>query len=179
MMVWGLAWTSCPTRSYLELLHHAVHALQVAAGSGMTPTVTVILAHAWRVPPVAEYGYGYGSLVNTLVILALLAGFHQSGTALGQGLDDALSVTWRLSYALGCVPLAASSTVLVYRLSFLKESRVWQGRASARRCASSVRGCARMRDPRAALQHVQMLIFICLQAVFVYKAQASAHPDVD
>ncbi|KDD76549.1 hypothetical protein H632_c186p1 [Helicosporidium sp. ATCC 50920] len=68
---------------------------------------------------------GWGNLFNTLVILAIMAGFGQYGAPYD---DYALEVTWRLSYALGLIPLCF---ILYWRVFQLKESAVWKGKRAS------------------------------------------------
>lgn len=63
---------------------------------------------------------GWGNLFNTLIILSIMAGFNQYGAPYD---DYALEVTWRLSYALGLLPLGF---ILYWRIFQLSESAVWK-----------------------------------------------------
>ena len=62
---------------------------------------------------------GWGNLVNTAVLCALLAIFGQTGSKYNH---HALDAVWRISFGLGLIPVTA---MLVYRLFFLQESKVW------------------------------------------------------
>lgn len=62
---------------------------------------------------------GWGNLVNTAVLCALLAIFGQTGSKYNH---YALDAVWRISFGLGLIPVTA---MLVYRLFFLQESKVW------------------------------------------------------
>ncbi|KAK9821919.1 hypothetical protein WJX81_006266 [Elliptochloris bilobata] len=64
---------------------------------------------------------GWGNLVNTAVICALLALFGQTGGAGGYQ-AGALAAVWRLSFAVGLVPLVG---MLAYRIAYVKESEMW------------------------------------------------------
>ena len=68
---------------------------------------------------------GWGNFVNTLVIAVLLAIFGQTGVPYN---DTSLEVVWRLSYALGCLPLLF---IFIWRCTRLKESEVWKGKRKA------------------------------------------------
>ncbi|GLI58503.1 hypothetical protein VaNZ11_000236 [Volvox africanus] len=68
---------------------------------------------------------GWGNLVNTAVIIAIMAGFHQYGPKYD---NHALEVSWRLSYAIGLIPLIG---ILLYRIFRLNESAVWQKKREA------------------------------------------------
>ena len=59
------------------------------------------------------------TLVNTAVLCALLAIFGQTGSKYNH---HALDAVWRISFGLGLIPVTA---MLVYRLFFLQESKVW------------------------------------------------------
>lgn len=63
---------------------------------------------------------GWGNLFNTWIILAILAGFGQHEPPYS---DYALEVTWRLSYALGLLPLLF---IWYWRVFQLRESAVWR-----------------------------------------------------
>ena len=63
---------------------------------------------------------GWGNLVNTAVLCALLAIFHQTGNKYNH---HALDAVWRISFGLGLIPVTA---MLIYRLFFLQESKVWK-----------------------------------------------------
>ena len=62
---------------------------------------------------------GWGNLVNTAVLCALLAIFGQTGSKYNH---YALDAVWRISFGLGLIPVTG---MLVYRLFFLQESKVW------------------------------------------------------
>ncbi|GIL71055.1 hypothetical protein Vretifemale_1695 [Volvox reticuliferus] len=68
---------------------------------------------------------GWGNLVNTAVIIAIMAGFQQYGPKYD---SYALEVSWRLSYAIGLIPLIS---ILLYRIFRLRESAVWQKKREA------------------------------------------------
>ncbi|GLC45588.1 hypothetical protein PLESTB_000874300 [Pleodorina starrii] len=68
---------------------------------------------------------GWGNLVNTAVIIAIMAGFNQYGPTYDK---HSLEVTWRLSYAIGMIPLVG---ILLYRIFRLRESAVWQHKREA------------------------------------------------
>ncbi|KXZ43854.1 hypothetical protein GPECTOR_79g133 [Gonium pectorale] len=70
---------------------------------------------------------GWGNLVNTAVIIAIMAGFHQYSAPYD---NHALEVTWRLSYAIGLIPLIG---IMLYRIFRLRESAVWQKKREALR----------------------------------------------
>lgn len=63
---------------------------------------------------------GWGNVVNTAVLCALLAALGQTGRAAYSA--GALTVAWRLSFAVGLAPLAG---MLAYRLLYVKESELW------------------------------------------------------
>lgn len=63
---------------------------------------------------------GWGNLVNTAVLCALLAIFHQTGNKYNH---HALDAVWRISFGLGLIPVTG---MLIYRLFFLQESKVWK-----------------------------------------------------
>lgn len=56
---------------------------------------------------------------------AIMAGFQQYGPPYD---NYALEVTWRLSYAIGLIPLIG---ILFYRIFRLRESAVWQKKREA------------------------------------------------
>ncbi|KAG2435777.1 hypothetical protein HXX76_006973 [Chlamydomonas incerta] len=68
---------------------------------------------------------GWGNLVNTAVIIAIMAGYHQYSAPYD---NHALEVTWRLSYAIGLIPLIG---ILLYRFFRLRESAVWTKKREA------------------------------------------------
>ncbi|GFR43042.1 hypothetical protein Agub_g4047 [Astrephomene gubernaculifera] len=68
---------------------------------------------------------GWGNLVNTAVIIAIMAGFHQYGAPYNK---HDLEVTWRLSYAIGLIPLVG---IMLYRIFRLRESAVWKKKREA------------------------------------------------
>ncbi|KAG2451250.1 hypothetical protein HYH02_003857 [Chlamydomonas schloesseri] len=68
---------------------------------------------------------GWGNLVNTAVIIAIMAGYHQYHAPYS---NHALEVTWRLSYAIGLIPLIG---ILLYRFISLRESAVWTKKREA------------------------------------------------
>ena len=63
---------------------------------------------------------GWGNILNLAVLLFFLAVQGQTGP---QYSFQALSVTWRMQYALGLLPIMY---MLAYRIFYLKESTVWQ-----------------------------------------------------
>ena len=75
---------------------------------------------------------GWGNLVNTAVLCILLTAFGQTGTSYNRRSLDAV---WRISFGVGLVPVTG---MLIYRLLFLQESKVWvrQKKSSAVRGAS-------------------------------------------
>ncbi|KAG2495268.1 hypothetical protein HYH03_006541 [Edaphochlamys debaryana] len=79
---------------------------------------------------------GVGNLVNTAVIIAILAGFGQYGPPYD---SYALEVTWRLSYAIGLIPLIS---ILLYRIFRLRESAVWQKKREALKALGGTHGNA-------------------------------------
>ncbi|KXZ53070.1 hypothetical protein GPECTOR_8g63 [Gonium pectorale] len=68
---------------------------------------------------------GWGNLVNTAVIIAIMAGYGQYNKPYDH---HALEVTWRLSYAIGLIPLIG---ILLYRTLRLPESTVWENKRKA------------------------------------------------
>ena len=62
---------------------------------------------------------GWGNLVNTAILCILLAIFGQTGSKYNH---YALDAVWRISFGLGLIPVTG---MLVYRLFFLQESKVW------------------------------------------------------
>ena len=68
---------------------------------------------------------GWGNLVNTAVIAILMACFGQFGYPYD---DKSLEIIWRLSYAIGLIPLLF---ILCWRIFVLKESSVWTGKREA------------------------------------------------
>lgn len=62
---------------------------------------------------------GWGNFVNTAIICILLAIFGQTGSHYN---NRSLEAVWRLSFGLGLIPVTA---MLIYRLFFLQESKVW------------------------------------------------------
>lgn len=65
---------------------------------------------------------GWGNLVNTMVIAILMAIFGQTQYPYN---NTSLEIVWRLSYALGLIPLCF---ILYWRIFRLKESAVWKGK---------------------------------------------------
>lgn len=65
---------------------------------------------------------GWGNFVNTCVILVLLTAFGQTAADSKLLSKDLLDLTWRLSFVVGLVPI---TFMLVYRLFFLQESKVF------------------------------------------------------
>lgn len=63
---------------------------------------------------------GWGNILNLAVLLFFLGVQGQTGP---QYSFRALSITWRMQYALGLLPIIF---MLVYRIFYLKESSVWQ-----------------------------------------------------
>lgn len=63
---------------------------------------------------------GWGNILNLAVLLFFLAVQGQTGPDYS---FTALSVTWRMQYALGLLPIMY---MLTYRIFYLKESSVWQ-----------------------------------------------------
>jgi len=57
--------------------------------------------------------------VNTAILCILLAIFGQTGSKYNH---HALDAVWRISFGLGLIPVTA---MLIYRLFFLQESKVW------------------------------------------------------
>ncbi len=68
---------------------------------------------------------GWGNILNLSVLLFFLAVQGQTGPDYS---FRALSVTWRMQYALGLLPIMY---MLAYRIFYLKESTVWQVHAQA------------------------------------------------
>ena len=68
---------------------------------------------------------GVGNLANTLVITILMACFSQFHSPYNA---KSLEVVWRLSYAIGLIPLGF---ILYWRIFVLKESAVWTGKRNA------------------------------------------------
>ena len=64
---------------------------------------------------------GWGNVVNTAVLCALLAALGQTGGPKPYS-AGALTAVWRLSFAAGLAPLAG---MLAYRLLYVKESELW------------------------------------------------------
>lgn len=58
--------------------------------------------------------------MNTAILCLLLAAFGQTGTKYNH---YALDAVWRISFGVGLVPVTA---MLIYRLFFLQESKVWK-----------------------------------------------------
>jgi MFS family permease len=68
---------------------------------------------------------GWGNVINTTVILALL-GITGSTAPTASGLfPDQLQIVWRVSYAIGVLPVMF---MLFYRVLYLKESVVWKAK---------------------------------------------------
>ena len=63
---------------------------------------------------------GWGNILNLAVLLFFLGVQGQTGP---QYSFQALSITWRMQYALGLLPIIF---MLLYRILYLKESTVWQ-----------------------------------------------------
>lgn len=63
---------------------------------------------------------GWGNILNLAVLLFFLSVQGQTGP---QYSFRALSVTWRMQYALGLLPIIF---MLAYRIFYLQESSVWQ-----------------------------------------------------
>jgi hypothetical protein len=63
---------------------------------------------------------GWGNILNLSVLLFFLAVQGQTGPDYS---FTALSVTWRMQYALGLLPIMY---MLTYRIFYLRESSVWQ-----------------------------------------------------
>ena len=63
---------------------------------------------------------GWGNILNLAVLLFFLAVQGQTGPEYS---SRALSVTWRMQYALGLLPIMY---MLAYRIFYLKESAIWQ-----------------------------------------------------
>ena len=63
---------------------------------------------------------GWGNILNLSVLLFFLAVQGQTGPDYS---FRALSVTWRMQYALGLLPIMY---MLAYRIFYLKESAIWQ-----------------------------------------------------
>ena len=66
------------------------------------------------------HAQGWGNILNLSVLLFFLAVQGQTGPDYS---FQALSVTWRMQYALGLLPIMY---MLTYRIFYLKESTVWQ-----------------------------------------------------
>ena len=66
------------------------------------------------------YVQGWGNILNLSVLLFFLAVQGQTGPDYS---FRALSVTWRMQYALGLLPIMY---MLAYRIFCLKESTLWQ-----------------------------------------------------
>ena len=66
------------------------------------------------------HAQGWGNILNLSVLLFFLAVQGQTGPDYS---FQALSVTWRMQYALGLLPIMY---MLAYRIFYLKESTVWQ-----------------------------------------------------
>ncbi|KAG2425952.1 hypothetical protein HXX76_013325 [Chlamydomonas incerta] len=106
---------------------------------------------------------GWGNLINTAVIIAIMAGFHQYHPPYS---SYALEVTWRLSYAIGLIPLIS---ILLYRIFHLRESAVWTKKREALRAmggakASGVQG----RKFRLLLRYYWHRIFGTAASWFVW-----------
>ena len=71
---------------------------------------------------------GWGNILNLAVLLFFLAVLGQRGPVYS---PTALSVTWRMQYALGLLPIIY---MLFHRIFYLKESAVWQVRHLFRGC---------------------------------------------
>lgn len=65
---------------------------------------------------------GWGNLVNTMILVILMAAFGQYDKPYNK---TSLEWVWRLSYGLGLVPLVFMT---IWRIWFLKESAVWKGK---------------------------------------------------
>jgi hypothetical protein len=65
---------------------------------------------------------GWGNFVNTCVILIFLTAFGQTAVDNKELDKRLLDLTWRLSFVVGLVPV---TFMLVYRLFFLRESKVF------------------------------------------------------
>jgi hypothetical protein len=63
---------------------------------------------------------GWGNILNLAVLLFFLGVQGQTGPDYS---FTALSVTWRMQYALGLLPIIF---MLAYRIFYLKESAVWK-----------------------------------------------------
>jgi hypothetical protein len=63
---------------------------------------------------------GWGNLVNTAVLCILLAAFGQTSSKYNH---NSLNAVWRISFGIGLIPV---TTMLLYRLFFLQESKVWK-----------------------------------------------------
>ena len=63
---------------------------------------------------------GWGNILNLAVLLFFLGVQGQRGPSYS---PTALSVTWRMQYALGLLPIIY---MLFHRIFYLKESVVWQ-----------------------------------------------------
>ncbi len=62
---------------------------------------------------------GWGNLVNTAILCILLAIFGQTTNKYNH---HSLDAVWRISFGLGLIPVTG---MLLYRLFFLQESKVW------------------------------------------------------
>lgn len=67
----------------------------------------------------AHGAQGWGNFINTAIICILLAIFGQTGKNYN---NRSLEAVWRLSFGLGLIPVTG---MLIYRLFFLQESKVW------------------------------------------------------
>ena len=65
-------------------------------------------------------GQGWGNLVNTAVLCILLVIFGQTTSNYN---NHSLDAVWRISFGLGLIPITG---MLLYRLFFLQESKVWK-----------------------------------------------------
>jgi hypothetical protein len=65
---------------------------------------------------------GWGNFVNTCVLLIFLTAFGLTGVDTKNLDPRKLDLTWRLSFVVGLVPV---TFMLIYRLFFLRESKVF------------------------------------------------------
>ncbi len=78
---------------------------------------------------------GWGNILNLAVLLFFLGVQGQTGP---QYSFQALSITWRMQYALGLLPIIF---MLFYRIFYLKESTVWQVLFDVHGCMPSWDDC--------------------------------------
>jgi hypothetical protein len=97
-----------------------------------------------EVPPVLT-GITNGTHVSlpSPALSAIMAGFGQYSAPYD---SYALEVTWRLSYAIGLIPLIG---ILLYRIFRLRESTVWQKKREA---LKAMGGAVVLRVPMEGLE---------------------------